>query len=143
VTIFKRRSVTRLVCFLSYFSLKCIYFYMNTHIKHIYRLKLIFRKRGAVATEILELAVANDELASNLTTSVHPTAEYGWAVYTIRRPAFCIWTGGKTENTIKLKIRSYFCIRTGPKTGLQAYIYQNFFSSGRRNHIIQMYLESM
>ena len=115
MTIFKRGSVTRLVCFLSYFSLKCISFYMNTHIKHIYRLMSIFRKRGAVATEILELAVANDELASNLTTSVHPTAEYGWAVCAIRRPAFCIWTGGKTENTIKLKIRSYFCIRTGPK----------------------------
>jgi len=87
---------------------------MNSHIKHIFRLMPIFRKRDAVATEILELAVANDELASNLTTSVHPTAEYGWAVHVIKRPAFCIWTGGKTENTIKLKIRSYFCIRTGP-----------------------------
>ena len=42
---------------------------------------------------------------------------FGWAVRAIRsRPAFCIWTSGKTENTIKLKIRSYFCIRTGPNS---------------------------
>jgi len=66
------------------------------NIKHIFRLMPIFRKCDAVATETLKLAVANDELASNLTTSVHPTA-----VREIKQPAFCIWTGGKTENTIK------------------------------------------
>ena len=74
-----------------------------------------FSENELLPVEILELTVADDELASKVMVTKRPTSECGWTVVRSMRPVICIWTGGNNTSPIIIRIHSYFGIRTGSK----------------------------
>jgi len=58
-----------------------------------------FRENKGVSSEIYELAVVDDELASKVAVSKCPTSECGWTRRATMRPVICIWTSGNNTDS--------------------------------------------